>query len=67
MSSADTDTDKLIKLRRHNMLEGVTLEMKPTEETPACINIGGFGGDRRITLRFSVTLVCVVAPVRSPR
>ena len=26
--------------------------MKPTEETPTCIKIGGFGGDRRVTLRF---------------
>ena len=34
------------------MLEDVTLEMKPTEETPPCIKIGSFGGDRRVTLRF---------------
>ena len=34
------------------MLEGVTLEMKPTEETPPCIKKGGFGRDRRVTLRF---------------
>ena len=34
------------------MLEGVTLEMKPTEETPPCIEIGGFGEGRRVTLRF---------------
>ena len=34
------------------MLEGVTLEMKPTEGTRPCFGIGGFGGDRRVTLRF---------------